>query len=542
MKEMEQEKIRFFINVSHEIRTPLTLILSPVEEALKRETRDKWLQKQLKLVQRNALRMLHLVNQVLDYRKAEMGAMKLAVRKVQIQQLTQNIFDLFAELAAQKNIEYLFNSRIDDECIWIDPHYYERILSNLISNALKFTSEKGVVEVVIGLQDNCFYLEVHDSGCGIPHEKQAKIFDRFFQIEENSQGTGVGLSFVKVLVNKHHGKIAVHSILQEGSTFRMTLPYREEDYDKEEKVTQTKWDTATDVSAYLLNDIALLQQENAGIDWVEEQQQKANRKCILVIEDDKDIRSYLIENLSKHYTVVAAENGGEAWQKLQENKDVDLIISDVMMPVMDGIAFCKKLKRNIQTCHIPLILLTAKSEISDQLEGLQIGADDYLSKPFVWSVLSAKITNVFKHKQRTIRHYSNNIEANVVELSTNTLDEELLQKAKEIVIRRMENPDFSVEELSREMGMSRSNLHLKMKAITEDSTIDFIRRVRLSEACRLLTEGKYNAAEISAIIGFTPSYFSTIFKKHKGCLPTEYARKGQNLTNVKENSTNEKQS
>jgi len=524
MKEMEQEKIRFFINVSHEFRTPLTLILSPVEEALKRETKDKWLQKQLKLVQQNALRMLHLVNQVLDYRKAEMGAIKLAVRKVQIQQLTQNIFDLFTELAEQKNIEFLFNSRIDDEYIWIDPNYYERILSNLISNALKFTSGKGVIEVAIGLQDNYFYLEVTDSGCGIPYEKQAKIFDRFFQVEEHSQGTGVGLSFVKVLVNKHHGEIVVHSIPQEGSAFKVTLPCREEDYDENEKATQTKLDSTTDVSIDLSNDIALLQQENAT-DLEEEEQQGTSQKCILVVEDDKDIRNYLIENLSKHYLVVATGNGEEAWQKLQENKDVDLIISDVMMPVMDGITFCKKLKRNIQTCHIPLILLTAKSEASDQLEGLQIGADDYLNKPFVWSVLLAKITNIFKHKQRIIRHYLNNIEANVMELSTNTLDEELLQKAKEIVMKRMENPDFSVEELSREMGMSRSNLHLKMKAITGDSAIDFIRRVRLSEACRLLAEGRYNATEISFIIGFTPSYFSTIFKKYKGCLPTEYVKK-----------------
>jgi DNA-binding response OmpR family regulator len=443
---------------------------------------------------------------------------------VEIRQLTQNIFDLFTEMAVYKNIEYFLDCRIYDEFIWIDPNYYERILSNLISNALKFTPEKGIIEVVILQQDNHFYLEVHDSGCGIPYEKQAKIFDRFFQVEEHSQGTGVGLSFVKDLVGMHHGEITVRSIPEEGSVFVVTLPCREEDYTKEEKAVQTGLNAIVNVSTGLLNNITLLEQENKEID-LEEEQQKTNQKHVLVVEDDKDILNYLIENLSKHYIALAAENGEEAWQKLQENKDIDLIISDVMMPVMDGITLCKKLKRNIQVCHIPLILLTAKSEMSDQLEGLQIGADDYLSKPFVWSVLLAKIVNIFKHKQRVIRHYLNTMEANVVELSTNTLDEEMLQKAKKIVIERMENPNFSVEELSREMGMSRSNLHLKMKAVTGESAIDFIRHVRLSEACRLLIEGKYNAAEISTIIGFTPSYFSTVFKKYKGCLPTEYVKK-----------------
>jgi len=528
MVEMEQEKIRFFINVSHEFRTPLTLILSPVEEALRRETKDNRLQKQLKLIQQNALRMLHLVNQVLDYRKAEMGAMKLCVKKVQIRQLTQNIFDLFAESAAQKSMEYRFDCRVFVDYIWIDPNYYERILSNLIGNALKFTPERGLIEVSIWLQDDYFYLEVHDSGCGIPYENREKIFERFHQVEEHSQGTGIGLSFVKILVNKHHGDITVQSIPKEGSVFKVMLPCKEGDYEESEKVAQITPGMVTDVSTDLSNDIALLHRENAENDSEEEVQDAAGQnksKCILVIEDDKDIRDYLVDNLSKHYTVAAAENGEEAWQKLQENKDTDLIISDVMMPVMDGITFCKKLKRDIRVCHIPVILLTAKSEVSDQLEGLQTGADDYLNKPFVWSVLLAKIVNIFKHRQRILRHYLNNIEASVTELSTNTLDEELLQKAKKIVMERMENPNFSVEELSREMGMSRSNLHLKMKAVTGESAIDFIRHVRLAEACRLLAEGRYNAAEISTVIGFTPSYFSTIFKKYKGCLPTEYAKK-----------------
>jgi len=485
--------------------------------------------------------MLHLVNQVMDYRKAEMGAMKLAVTKIQIQQLTQSVFDLFVELAAQKSIEYKFSNLINAEYIWLDPNYYERIISNLINNAFKFTPEKGIIEVVIGRQENYFYLEVRDTGCGIPYEKQAKIFDRFFQVEEHSQGTGVGLSFVKDLLGKHHGEIVFHSVPQEGSVFKVLFPCREEDYDESEKSAQTALDAKANFLTSLSNDIALLLQDNSETGWEEEKQHKTNQKSILVVEDDREIRNYLIENLSKYYTtILAAGNGEEAWQKLQENEDVDLIISDVMMPVMGGIEFCKKLKRNIQVCHIPLILLTAKAEVSDQLEGLHVGADDYLSKPFVLSVLLAKIANIFKHRQRVIRHYLNNIEANAIELSTNTLDEELLQKAKKKVTERMSNPDFSVEELSREMGMSRSNLHLKMKAITGRSAIDFIRRVRLSEACRLLVEGRYNAAEISTIIGFTPSYFSTIFKKYKGCLPTEYVRKTDDLTNVKEISTNEK--
>jgi len=423
-------------------------------------------------------------------------------------------------LAAQKSIDYRFDCRIGDEHIWIDSNYYERILSNLIGNAFKYTSKEGKITVVIGKQDNYFHLEVHDTGCGIPYAKQAKIFDRFFQADEHSQGTGVGLSFVKDLVSKHYGEIDVRSVPDEGSVFIAKFPCMEDYYDDSEKTTRN-----TETASSASTEIALLQEESAAADAEEAEHQSSGKKCVLVVEDDKNIRDYIVENLSKNYAVAVAGNGEEAWRKLQENENVDLIISDLMMPVMDGIALCKTLKRNIQTCHIPLILLTAKSETSDQLKGLQAGADDYLSKPFVWSVLSAKVVNIFNHRQRVIRHYLNNIEDNVVALSTNALDEELLQKAKKIVIERMENPEFSVEELSREMGMSRSNLHLKMKAITSESAIEFIRRVRLSEACRLLTEGRYNAAEISAIIGFTPSYFSTVFKKYKGCSPTEFVKK-----------------
>lgn len=523
-EELSQMKIRFFINISHEFRTPLTLILSPVYEILERGVSDRWLKKQLLLIQHNSNRMLRLINQVLDYRRIEMGAMKLRVRQQKIRPVVEEIFDMFVQAASNKKIEYCFDCDICEEKVFFDENYIERILTNLIFNALKYTPEYGIITVQLSIKGKSVIISVKDTGCGIPEDKQARIFERFYQVEENSEGTGIGLSFVKRLVAQHHGEIHLNSILGEGSVFTVNLPGDEQDYSDNERITgisvvskmKSMENELIDVTEFVEEDHSFSELRLADVN---------DTLTLLLAEDDIEVRKYLYENFSAFYRVFQAENGERAWEILNSGEKIDFIISDVMMPVKDGIKFCKQVKQNIYFCHIPLILLTAKTTVGEQLAGLSIGADDYISKPFVFSVLHTKMQNILRGRQRAIRNYVSNMEASPIQIVSGGIDGELLNKAVDIVERNLENPEFTAEEFSREMGMSRSNLHLKLKALTGESAVEFIRRIRFGHACRMLKEGRYNVSEISAMVGFTPSYFTTSFKKYMGCSPSEYVKK-----------------
>lgn len=248
------------------------------------------------------------------------------------------------------------------------------------------------------------------------------------------------------------------------------------------------------------------------------------REHILIVEDNTEIRQYLCDELSKTYHVLKAGNGEEAFSILKEQK-IDLILTDVMMPVMNGLQLCKQIKQNLRTCHIPVIILSAKTEIKEQLEGLQVGADDYIPKPFSMAVITAKIRNLFRTRYRAIEHYSKSLDIEPKKIALNSMDEELLKKAVEITEKHLDDVEFSTDEFAREMCMSRSNLHLKLKALTGESTNEFIRKMRFNKASKLLKEGRYTVAEISTMVGFnTPSYFATSFKKYFGCLPSEYTK------------------
>ena len=535
-KEIDQAKIRFFVNVSHEFRTPLTLILSPVREMLERGVKEhKWVQQQLSLIERNAERMLHLVNQALDYRKTELGAMPLHVKQIEIVSFIKKSYELFTQLAEKKESEYTFHSSINEQNVFVDPNFLERILANLLSNAFKYSPKGGAVKLSLSLQENYTCIVVEDTGFGISNEKFDRIFDRFYQEDDNTQGTGIGLSLVKNLVEKHHGKISLVSEIGKGSKFTVLLPSNKESYD--EKELSNKPEDELNSTILLENagnndeiKIALVEKdkvENSDLTEVIVEDLKEKRK-ILLVEDDEEIRNYLASHLSSSYSVLEAENGKLAWEILQEEDEIQLIISDLMMPVLDGLTLCKMVKQNIQYCHIPFILLTAKNEVEHQLKGLQVGADDYLGKPFIYSIIETKISNIFKQHQRVIRRYASTLEFNTEELVSTGLDEEFMNRAIEIVEKHIDNENFSVEDFSSEMCMSRSSLHLKLKAITGESARDFIRKVRLSHACKLLKEGKYNVTEISEMIGFTPAYFSTAFKKYTGVMPSEYLKNLQN--------------
>lgn len=514
-EEIQQMKIRFFINISHEMRTPLTLIINPLQEMIAKSS-DTWMRKQLKYVERNAKRLMHLVNQLMDYRRAELGVFRLKVRPENAHKIIKENWAYYEKLAQSKNIRYTLLSDLEDKMINIDGQYLELILNNLLSNAFKYT-DKGSITVRATQHANEFILEVCDTGKGIPAVQQDRIFERFYQIDNEHIGSGIGLSLVQRLVDLHHGHISLDSTEGKGSTFTVTLPLSPEAYSAEETGGAGQdIHTSNTIEYYLVDTERQTEVENV--------QAEGRRGTILIAEDNEEIRTYMSNGLASQYDIILAQNGEEAL-KIAKERTPDMIITDMIMPVMDGIRLCTSLKHDLATSHIPVIMVSAKAEKEDELNALKSGVDDFIAKPFSMSILKAKIGNILRTQHRLENKVSKSMEIAPEKISFNAMDEAFLQKAIGIVERNLDNSEFSTEEFAEEMYMSRSNLHIRLKALTGESALDFIRKIRFKEACRLLKEGRHSIAEISDMVGFnTPSYFATCFKKYMGCLPTEYVK------------------
>lgn len=518
-EDIHQMKMRFFINISHEMRTPLTLIINPLQEMIAKSN-DTWMQKQLKYVERNAKRLLHLVNQLMDYRRAELGVFKLKIKPENIHKIIKENWAYYEKLALKKKIRYSLISDLEGKLLHIDGQYLELILNNLLSNAFKYT-ESGEISITATEQDSNLSISVSDTGRGIPEGEQGKIFDRFYQSDNQHIGSGIGLSLVQRLVELHHGQIKLQSEVGKGSVFTILLPLSLSAYSQEEIYNSEQPETHTSNSP----DMYMIDTERQEEESSEPETKKRGR--ILIAEDNDEVRTYMKNGLSKMFDITLAKNGEEAVQMLKENEP-DLVVTDMMMPVMDGKKLCMHIKQNISTSHIPVIMLSAKTDSKDELDALKSGADDFMTKPFSMPVLIAKIQNML----RTLHHIhdkaTNSMDISPEKISFNTMDEEFLTKAIEIVKSHIDDTNFSTTEFAGAMNMSRSNLHLKLKALTGESALDFIRKIRFKEACELLKDGRFSISEISDMVGFnTPSYFATCFKKYMGCLPTEYIRKNQ---------------
>lgn len=523
-EEINQMKMRFFINISHELRTPLTLILTPLQEIINKIS-DRWTRNQLEYIQRNANRLLHLVNQLMDYRRAELGVFELKAKKGNAHQLIQDNFLFYDKLARHKKITYTLHSELEDKEVLFDANYLELIVNNLLSNAFKYTESGQSITVTLKEENGWLLLQVSDTGIGIPINKQGKIFERFYQIESEHVGSGIGLSLVQRLIELHHGRIELDSEENKGSTFSVYLPQDLSVYKPSELASNNEQNEEEQVYSTNSKAMYFIDTEKVENESVESGDKK--RGTILIVEDNNEIRRYLSNGLADLFNTLEAGNGEEALEKLKDN-EVDVIVTDVMMPVMDGIKLCKNVKQNIRTCHIPVIILSAKTDIKDQMEGLQMGADDYIPKPFSLAILTTKIQNMMRTRRRMLDKYAKSLEVEPEKITFNAMDEALLKRAMAIVEKNMDNIEFSTDEFAREMNMSRYNLHLKLKAITGESTIDFIRKIRFNEAAKLLKDGRYTVAEVSTMVGFnTPSYFATSFKKYFGCLPTEYIKKSK---------------
>lgn len=514
-------KTEFFTNVSHELRTPLTLILAPLEELIKRADIEKMVHKKHQLMLTNAKRLYNLVDQLFEFRKTEMGTRQLKVSKNDLVPFIKEIYESFKPLAEKNNIHYTFHTADTKLLFYFDSDAVEKMLFNLLSNAFKYTHNGQSIRINLAKQHDHVVIKITDTGIGIKQTDLPKVFDRFYQVsgKEMNLGSGVGLAFTKSLVALHHGRITAESQPNEGSIFTVELPISDFYYVNDQRV-EAKIEEPASVSNQEEEIEATLEvaQSTAIPDETHELK-------LLIVDDNKEIVNYLQEYFGEHYEVFTAFDGKMALAILEE-KPFDLIISDVMMPELDGLHFCKRVKQNINTSHIPFILLTAKTETDQQIKGLEMGADDYITKPFSTTLLAAKVTNLLRSRKRLKEYYQSTKEIVPENIAFNTLDEEFLKQAVAIIESHLSDSDFSVDIFSREIGMSRSNLYLKLKAITGESATDFLKRIRFNKAVELMKSNRYTVAQIAYMCGFnSPSYFSTAFKQHFGCMPTEYLAK-----------------
>ena len=517
-EEINQMKMRFFINISHELRTPLTLILTPLQEIINKIS-DRWTRNQLEYIQRNANRLLHLVNQLMDYRRAELGVFELKAKKGNAHQLIQDNFLFYDKLARHKKITYTLHSELEDKEVLFDANYLELIVNNLLSNAFKYTESGQSITVTLKEENGWLLLQVSDTGIGIPINKQGKIFERFYQIESEHVGSGIGLSLVQRLIELHHGRIELDSEENKGSTFSVYLPQDLSVYKPSELASNNEQNEEEQVYSTNSKAMYFIDTEKVENESVESGDKK--RGTILIVEDNNEIRRYLSNGLADLFNTLEAGNGEEALEKLKDN-EVDVIVTDVMMPVMDGIKLCKNVKQNIRTCHIPVIILSAKTDIKDQMEGLQMGADDYIPKPFSLAILTTKIQNMMRTRRRMLDKYAKSLEVEPEKITFNAMDEALLKRAMAIVEKNMDNIEFSTDEFAREMNMSRSNFYRKLKALSGMPPNDYLKNCRLNKAAQLLKEG-YRVTEVFERTGFgSSSYFAKCFKAKFGVLPKDY--------------------
>jgi len=522
VRDINQVKMDFFTNVSHELRTPLTLILAPLEELLNLPQTDKTVKRKYDLMLINAKRLYNLVDQLFEFRKTEMGTRPLKVEKSDIVSFVHEVYESFRPLSEKGNISYTFHSTEARHAFYFDKDAMEKILFNLLSNAFKYTEAGHKVSIELIKEQDHLLIKVADTGVGIGAQDLSKVFDRFYQVNnrEMNLGSGVGLAFTKRLVELHHGHITAESAEGQGSVFTVTIPIADEmyrnDFSKENKMYELSIVPDRNIEAETATGL------ETTVPLGEEPRESTVATKLLIVDDNEEILAYLQEYFGKMYEVAIAVNGQLALDML-EVQQYDIIISDVMMPELDGLHFCKRVKQNINTSHIPVMLLTARNETSQQIKGLEMGADDYITKPFSTSLLTAKVANLLRSRKRLKEYYSTRKEMVPENIAFNTLDEEFLKQAIAIVEEYLADAEFSVDKFSREIGMSRSNLYLKFKAITGESATDFIKRIRFSKAVELMQSKRYTIAQITYMCGFnSPSYFSTAFKQYYGCMPSEY--------------------
>lgn len=532
-KELSEMKLSFFTNVSHELRTPLTLILGPIEELVTSIKVSDRLSEKAHLIQKQTRKLLDLVNQLLEFRKVESGVLSVTYREIKAIEFLKEIFLIFKLKAEELNINYQFEAQEEYITLYADIDKLEIIIINLLSNAFKFTPTKGSIDMLVSVEkkmlvsnkqsnDDYLVIKIKDSGVGINPQELAKIFDSYYQAGHTESlkitGTGIGLSLVKQLVEAHLGEVSVKSKVGFGTEFSIYLPLGKKQSVKEKKAGDDNF-----IQNVQLSEIAV--EELRQFDLLKETFHQDLH--ILIVEDNSEIRLYLQQLFEKIYHVSTASDGQEGINKAIQNVP-DLIISDIMMPEVNGLELCKKLRQNPKTIHIPILLLTARTASIHEIEGLEMGADDYIYKPFNPHVLLAKVTMLLLNRQKLREYYSKQLLLEPTQLIVPDEEKLFLEKAMKIVENNIETPAFNVQALLKEMGMSQPVFYRKIKGITGKSGVEFIRDIRLKRAAQLLSTSSYRVYEVASMVGIEDlKYFRQHFQELFAVSPSEYSKKSQ---------------
>lgn len=514
-EEATQQKIDFFTNISHEFRTPLTLIQAPVEELLQNKDTAPF-KSDLTLIRRNTMRLLRLVNQLMDLRKIDHAQMKVKAIEQELVPFLEDIMDSFRKTAQMHQVTFRLLAEERTLKVWFDPMMLDKVMFNLLSNAFKFTPDRGKILLKVNTDpiSNSVSIMVEDSGKGMSKENLGHVFDRFYQGETLSQkGTGIGLSLSKELIDLHHGEISVESVLGEGTCFDVKL-----------KLGRTHFDDSEVLEG---NAQQFFSEENIG--YIEEPslpitigQQDDKEQTLLIIEDDPQVRKYLSHHLAGHYHILEAENVEIGIAKAMDQLP-DLITCDLMLKQESGMEIIRHLKNDIRTSHIPIIVITAKSGLEERIEGIRLGVDDYISKPFSLTLLLERIKMLLAHRQRLREHYIHMLPVDKTKTTGISPDRKFVSNFSAIVEQHIDNPQLGVSNICEEIGLSKGQLYRKVKALLGYSVNDYINRVRMKKASHLLSTEDCPIADIAFKVGFTTSaYFSTAFKNHFGITPSEF--------------------
>ena len=511
MKEVTAQKLQFFTNVSHEVRTPLSLILAPLDRLIV-SLRESPYASDLRLIQKNANRLLRVINQILDFRKVEGKQEKLAVREIDLAPFVGEIKSYFDSMASVRAISYTFTSSIKQCTLWIDPDLLERVFFNLLSNAFKFTPEGGSVRIELTEEGDRVFIQVIDTGSGIRPANLPHLFDRFYT-EDRSMGTGIGLHLVKEYIHMHGGEIHVESEPGQRTTFTVCLRKGKAHFEDSDLM-----ETSVSHQAY----------EASRLDDSETKEilSKTYPYTILITEDDDEVRCFLERELSLHFKIRTAANGKDALRVLEE-EEISLVVSDVMMPEMNGFELCRTIKSQLPFSHIPVILLTALTDERQRIFGITGGADDYIQKPFHTDYVKIKIIHLLQERQKLRERLLEKLRDNKLLLSepekVESIDDAFLRKFAEQIEAVYADPEYNVEKLSETLGLSRGHLHRKIKELTGTAPVEFLRTYRLNKATQLLRQNAYTVSEVAYRTGFSsPAYFSKCFKAVYGVTPTEY--------------------
>ncbi|MGE4434559.1 MAG: two-component regulator propeller domain-containing protein [Bacteroidales bacterium] len=509
-EEIHQSKLQFFTGISHEFRTPLTLMVDPLEKLIAGDVEKDTAKQYYVLMHRNAKQLLQLINQLLDFRKLESGHLTLNPQDVDIVGFIRTVASSFEDRAKERGILFTLQTSVDMLLMSFDSAKLNMVLNNLLSNAFKFTPDKGEIEVTIKMVEmkgHGVEIKVRDTGVGIPIDEQHKVFEIFYQSKSSSakhEGSGIGLALTKELVKLHGGDISVESQVGLGSCFSIFLPISESD----EVVAFSDDSTiATDMAMEILTPSVT---------------PKPDLPIMLVVDDNADIRHYIDLNFNKTYQIILAANGNEGFLRATETIP-DIVVSDIMMPDVDGLQFCRMLKTDERTSHIPVILLTARQSDESKKEGYETGADAYVTKPFNTTVLQAQIKNLLEQRQRLRELFSHGSDVELKKISINITDEAFLKKVTKLVEENLEDENFNIDSLAEKLKMSRSQFYRKIKALTNQSLHDFVIALRMKKALEYLLSGDYNISQTAFKVGFSlPSNFSRTFTKHFGASPSQY--------------------